>query len=139
MRGQFPAAADRIQLERLVADCVVMPAPAIVLGEETADATNDEFNGVFVDGIAGDTLTFDAFNIDVTAGSETVTALTADEAIFASAWGKSPSYFGFIPFVGEDNPKGWLDTSLFGKPTVIHTNGNAAGAAYVSIQEVRNR
>jgi len=42
-----------------------------------------------------------------------------------------------IPFVYNDSPAGWLDTSKYGVLKVVHTNGNAGGAAYVSIQEYR--
>lgn len=105
--------------------------------EESADASNDEYDGAFVDGIAGDTLTFDAYNLKVTAGSETITAQSSDVTLRVQVWGKSPSYFAVIPFMYEDNRNGWLDTSQYGKLVVKQTNGNAGATAYLSIQEVR--
>ena len=104
---------------------------------ETVDTTGDEVDMVNVDGIAGDKLTLDLYNCDITAGAESFTASATDRQIFAMATGKSPSYFGLIPFVYNDSPAGWLDTSKYGVLKVVHTNGNAGGAAYVSIQEFR--
>jgi len=104
---------------------------------ETADATNDEYDAAFVDGVSGDTLTFDAYNVDITAGSESITAAAGDVALRVEAKGKAPSHFGFIPFVHKDDPDGWLDTSKMGKPTVTLSQGGADAAVYVAVQELK--
>ena len=103
--------------------------------EETVDTTNDEVDFVNVDAIAGDTLTFDVFNVDITAASETMTASSTDRAIRVAATGKSPSCFGLIPFNYVDTPDNYLRTSDWGRLIIEYTQGGAGGQLYTTIQE----
>jgi len=104
---------------------------------ETPDPTADTFLVDMVDAISGDRLTFACAQADITAGAEDLTAYATDHDVYVTVKGKSPSYFGLIPFTYQDDPSGWLNTGQYGKLTVIHTQGGAGGNAYVSIQEYR--
>jgi len=104
---------------------------------DTPDPATDNWNIARVDAITGDELTFALANADITAASEILTDQTADVTLKVTVTGKSPSYFGLIPFNHEDQPSAWLDTGGLGKPTVILTQGGAGASIYVSVQEYK--
>jgi len=100
------------------------------------DAT-DLFYLTKFDAIAGDTLTLCYMKGSIVAGSEALSAQATDGQIFVRVWGKSPSYFGLIPYDYFDSPGSYLDTSKYGKPTVTLTQGGADASVIVSVQEVK--
>lgn len=101
------------------------------------DTTDDSFQIARIDTHTGDQITLDVNDVDVTAGSEVIGAHAADLDIFLKVVGKSPSFFGLIPFDYGPESGGYLNTADFGKLAVIHTQGNAGAACYVSIRELR--
>ena len=102
-----------------------------------SDLSDDSFQRTVVDAIAGDQLTFDSADVDVTAGSEVITANTVDLRVQALVKGKFPSNFGLIPFLYDDNWEGWLDLKDAGRPVVTLTQGAAGAEVNISIQEGR--
>jgi hypothetical protein len=104
---------------------------------ETPSAGDDEVDILHADAQAGDKFTFDLSNVDITAGSETITASTTDRKILAQVMGKNPSYFLPIPFGPHYEGMPLLKTQDYGRPTVVHTQGAAGGTVYTSIQELK--
>ena len=100
------------------------------------DAT-DVFYLHKVDGVSGDQLTLCIMAADITAGAETFVTYATDSDVYIQVWGKSPSYFGVIPYDYNDTPGSYLFTGAYGKPTVIMTQGGAGAAVYVSVQEFK--
>lgn len=101
------------------------------------DTTGDVLIVPIADAIAGDQLTLDVGNVDVTAGSETITADATDRAVYAWAEGYAPSAFGVVPFVNPDEPSGYLPSTDFGKLDMVLTQGAAGGDARVIVQEIQ--
>lgn len=106
---------------------------ASYLGDVTL--ATDLFELVRVDTITGDKLTFNLSQVDVTAGAEDIVTHATDEDVLVSVTGKSPSYFGLIPFHYLDNANYYMKTANYGRPTVILTQGGAGATVNVSIQE----
>lgn len=106
------------------------------LGDVTL--ATDLFELVRVDTITGDRLTFNLSQVDVTAGAEDIVTHAVDEDVLVTVHGKSPSYFGLIPFMYQDVREAYLRTANYGKPTVILTQGGAGATCYVSIQEAKS-
>lgn len=100
------------------------------------DAT-DIFYLTKFDAIAGDRLTLCYMKGTIVAAGESLATQAIDGQIFVQVWGKSPSYFGVIPYDYADVPGSYLDTAKYGKPTVILTQGGADAAVKVSVQEVK--
>jgi hypothetical protein len=101
------------------------------------DTTNDAAVRSVVDAIAGDQVTIDAGNIDITAGSETITADATDRIVDLLVKGKYPSYFGLVPLFFPDEPSGYWDEGDKGNLRLIATQGNAGATAKVSVQELQ--
>lgn len=100
----------------------------------TPSTANDTFSVFVVSAIAGDRLTFKISDVDVTAGSETHADATADYALYVSAEGDSPSYFGCIPFFAYDEPQYYLNPKAYDKLRLILTQGGAGATVRNSIQ-----
>ena len=87
--------------------------------------------------LAGDRVTVGAAILDLVAGSEAVTLDTTDRQRLLEVRGKSPSGFGLIPYMYNDRPEGYLNSSDFGQLEVILTQGGAGADVRNSIQELR--
>ena len=87
--------------------------------------------------IAGDRVTIGAAILDIVAGSEALTLDTTQRQRLVNVRGKSPSGFGLIPYMYDDSPQGYLNTSEWGQLEVILTQGAAGADVRLSIQELR--
>lgn len=101
------------------------------------DTTDDSFQRTVPDTEAGDLLTFDSGDVDITAGSETITANTADVGLYVNVEGHSPSYFGLMPFHIPDDPSGYLNPTLYDTLKLILTQGNAGAAVRLSVEYLK--
>ncbi len=100
------------------------------------DATDIFYLAKF-DAIAGDRLTLCYMKGTIVAAGESLATQATDGQIFVRVWGKSPSYFGLIPYDYMDVPGTYLKTSSYGKPTVVLSQGGADAAVKVSVQELK--
>jgi len=110
----------------------------VALQAQTAvDTSDDSFQRTVPDTIAGDRLTFDSGDVDITAASETITANAADVLVFCRVMGMSPSHFGLISFIGNDTPEDYLDRSQIGKLETVLTQGGAGADVRLAVQELQ--
>ena len=100
------------------------------------DAT-DLFYLTKFDAISGDQLTLCYMQGKIVAAAEALSTQATDGQIYVQVWGKSPSYFGVIPYDYFDIPGSYLDTAKYGKPTVTLTQGGADASVIVSVQEIK--
>lgn len=109
---------------------------SVSIHERTAvDTTGDVLIAARADTIAGDTLTFDIGNVDVTAGSETITASSADSAIDIEVSGQGVGYDYLHVFGDLFVPDTWLDTSQVSRLDLDLTQAAAGATVRVATQE----
>lgn len=106
---------------------------SVTVNEDVVVAS-DTFPVVNVDTITGDRLTFNVSTATIAAGSEALTALTSDQDLLVSAKGDSPSYFGLLPFMHQDEPGGYLNPRNYDKLRLILTQGGAGATVRNAIQ-----
>lgn len=108
-----------------------------VMHQTTSDATGDEYFDARVDGIAGDTLTLDVKELDITAGAETITAYTTDANILVYVRGLGLSH-AVVLDLAKNGESQILNTSEADQVQLTLTQGGADGACRISAQEVRS-
>jgi len=102
---------------------------------EDVDLTNDTFILDRIDTITGDQLTINSSEVDVTAGSEDITAYTTDHDMFLTVKGLGLPYATVLPFdlFGDEES---FDPGAYDQVQLILTNGNAGATVKVSLQEI---
>lgn len=104
---------------------------------ESEEVVADMTLQYFIDTIAGDRITLAGAILDLVAGSEAVTVDSSDRDLLLTVTGKSPTAFGLIPYMYDDSPSGYLNTTDWGQLEVILTQGGAGGDIRIEIQELR--
>lgn len=103
----------------------------------TPSDANDTFSTFNASGYTGDRITIQIRDADVTAGAETFAVATADYRMQVTAYGKSPSFFGLIPFLYQDVKDWYLQSNQYSKLELLLTQGGAGATVRVSLQELR--
>ena len=98
---------------------------------------NDTFSTFNASAYLGDRVTIQIRDADITAGAETFVVATADYRIQATAFGKSPSFFGVIPFHYQDEPENYLPAPKDSKVRLTLTQGGAGGTIRPLVQTVK--
>lgn len=102
-----------------------------------ADATGDELYTRRPTTIAGDTITVEAMEIDVTAGSETIDADATARNTIAKIDGEGLSHAVVLDF-SKAGDSTLLNTSAFDQVRLTLTQGNAGADVRISTKEIRN-
>ena len=108
---------------------------ALLTVYEDVDITNDTFILDRIDTVAGDRVTINSSQADITSGSEDLTAYTTDHDMFLRVVGRGLPNAVVIPF-DVVSPEGWFDSSAWDQVQLTLTQGGAGGAARVILQEV---
>jgi len=85
----------------------------------------------------GDNLTLSIGDGDITAGAETYVTSVTNRIYYVSVTGRSPSYFGLIPYMWPDEPQGYLKVNDYNKLELILTQGGADAAVRISVQTLK--
>jgi len=103
---------------------------------QAADVTNDISFHARVDAISGNRLTIDAYQVDVTAGAEDLTADTTDRRLRARMKGISVPHAVLIPFDLNGDLALAFDPRQFDIVEVVLTQGGADADCRVILQEI---
>jgi len=106
-----------------------------ILPFASADITNDQLYYAHADAIAGDAVTLENLVVDVTAGSEDLTADTTDRDIYMKVEGLGLPFAAVLPFAYLNSGQ-FFDPTKFDMVQLILTQGGAGGDAKVSLEEV---
>jgi hypothetical protein len=99
-------------------------------------AANDTFENLSIDAIAGDRLTLDLLQADVTAGAETYLAFASDVSFWLNVHSQGIPFTVWFPMFDKDNGD-YFDSTLWDEIEVILTQGAAGGDVDVICQEVQ--
>jgi len=103
---------------------------------EDVSITNDTFVLDRIDTIAGDTITINSSEADITAGAEDLTAYTTDHDMMLRVLGRGLPHAVVLDFE-RMLAAGVLESSAFDRVRLTLTQGGAGGAGRVLLQEIR--
>lgn len=110
---------------------------AILTPHHDVSITNDTFTVAGIDTIAGDTLTLNLSEGDITAAGEDLTAETGDLVYFLLVHAEGLPYGVWLPLNVEDKAP-YFNSKAYDEIELILTQAAAGGDTDVVLQEVRN-